>query len=69
MNNIEQKNIILGFKEYNKIPYDERDMQYFDNMSLNDPIINNSLQQLRDNDLFIENEILRKSVYNTGPKI
>lgn len=67
MNNIKQKNIILGFKENNKIPYSENDIQYYDSMALNEPIINNTLQQLRDNDLFIENEILHKTTYNIGP--
>jgi hypothetical protein len=68
MNNIEQKNIILSFKENNKIPYSENDVGYYDKMALNEPIINNTLQQLRDNDLFIENEIVNKTKYNIGPK-
>ena len=68
MNSIKKKNIILSFKESNNLPYDTNDVSYYDNISLNEPIINNTLQQLVDNDLYIENELLHKKKYQVGPK-
>ena len=44
MNNIQQKNVIFGFKESNLLPYGNGDVRLLNNQSINQVNVNNSLQ-------------------------
>lgn len=68
MNNIPQKNVIFGFRESNQLPYGKVDVRLQNSEAINSINVNNSLQQLRDNDLYIENQLNYLSEYQIGPK-
>lgn len=70
MNNIAAKNVKLGEKSQNAMPYlvpaYVQNKRVTDN--LNSVLINNAFRQLLDNDLYIENRLAAESVYRAGPK-
>lgn len=70
MNNIEQKNVIYGFKNSIEIPYKKQEFidhsDQCDNINLVD--VNNLANQLVDNDLYLENYFNYMMNYAEGPK-
>lgn len=70
MNNIRQKNVILGMHHQTGIPYGSSEYvnQYSDCQNMTHVDINNAMRQLLDNDLFIERELNQTSSYTVGPK-
>lgn len=51
-----------------KLPYSVDDVKFPNKELINSVTVNNLLTQLRDNDLYLENEISGKQIYNIGPK-
>lgn len=70
MNNIRQKNVILGMRHQNDIPYGTSEYvnQYSECQNMTHVDVNNAMRQLLDNDLFIERELNQTSSYAVGPK-
>ena len=70
MNNIRQKNVILGMRHSNEIPYGNSEYvnQYLECQHITYADVNNAMRQLLDNDLFIESELNQTSSYMVGPK-
>lgn len=68
MNNLTYKNIISEDNKDNQLPYGERDLKYSNSMGINSLNLNNSFQQLRDNDLFVQDNLNQLSGGQIGPK-
>jgi hypothetical protein len=70
MNNIRQKNVILGMRHQTGIPYGSSEYvnQYSDCQNMTHVDVNNAMRQLLDNDLFIERELNQASSHTVGPK-
>lgn len=68
MNNIKQKNIIQSFNTSDQMPYGSDDVRFVNNQTIDANSLNNRLQQMVDNDLFVENSIKNFSDYQVGPK-
>lgn len=71
MNNIRQKNVMQELQTNVDMPYIRH--QFVDlqsnNPSINSIDVNNSLQQLLDNDLYLESKLTNTSSYIIGPKV
>jgi hypothetical protein len=69
MNNVRQKNKILETRRYSGLPYRYGDnISYNFSQNVNFSNINNSLKQLLDNDLYVENAIRDYAGTVIGPK-
>ena len=69
MNNVGQKNEIFKTKRYSEIPYRYADTVNFGySQNINSGVINNTFQQLLDNDLYVENAIRDYATSQVGPK-
>lgn len=68
MNNIRQKNVIYSARKHNSLPYSYKDTKYNSRQIVNSITINNTFRQLRDNDLFLENQMKMEQNYHVGPK-
>lgn len=56
MNNVDYKNIVLGFTKNDSLPYKETGhVKYTSDTSINGGTVNNTFGQFVDNDKFIEN--------------
>lgn len=69
MNNVNQKNEIFKNRRYTGLPYKYADnINYGYSQNINSSIFNNTLQQLLDNDLYVENTIRDYATTQVGPK-
>ena len=69
MNNINQKNVIYSLQQNSELPYSDIGYaNHYSGRELNAPVVNTSMQQLLDNDLYIENMLNATSAYMVGPK-
>ena len=69
MNNIPQKNIIFENSRNNGLPYyNAGNIQYVGGQNINFATLNNTFQQLIDNDLYAENRIRNYAEQIVGPK-
>ena len=74
MNNINQKNVILGFDQKNLIPYQRIEQVCIPSQSIQGCAemfytdVNHSLRQMVDNDLYLERKVLRMKNYSEGLK-
>ena len=69
MNNINQKNVIFGLNSDSELPYSSIEhVNHQTGSELNSHYVNTSMQQLLDNDLYIENMLQATSAYMVGPK-
>ena len=69
MNNINQKNTVLSFNEKNSLPYGEYDVKYQNGTAIDSINLNNTFNQLVENDLYIEKQLTFLSDYQVGPKV
>lgn len=68
VNNISQKNVQMGFRQSNRLPYGVSDVKFANNQPIDAINVNQVVRQLRDNDLFIENQFRCAAVRQDGPK-
>lgn len=68
-NNNSQKNVIYGQTTLNTLPYpDQLAVRYANDTTITAARLNNTFNQLVDNDKVIEYQLAHMSSYNAGPK-
>jgi hypothetical protein len=68
MNNINKKNKIFSLSVASDVPNKNTSEVTVKNNQIIYTSINNNLQKLVDNDIFIEKELNKEKIYQTGPK-
>lgn len=58
----------MGFRQSNRLPYGVSDVKFANNQPIDAINVNQVVRQLRDNDLFIENQFRCAAVRQDGPK-
>lgn len=69
MNNIKQKNVIYGRDQKDVLPHGGKgdSVAFSQNSNITDARVNNALQQLLNNDLYLENRLALEMGYRPGP--